>query len=290
MSVVAHRFVSVDGLEVFYREAGRPERPTVLLLHGFPSSSIQFRYMLRELSDDWHLVAPDLPGFGWTRFDHNTRYAFSFDGLAGTIDRFIQTLRLDVCAVYLHDYGAQAGFRLLTRGALSPLAVIIQNAEAFQDIGWHEPMRGIERRSSEPPLEARERLRKELLNEAGVRREFVEDLPRELAERIDPAVIELGWRKMEDPRVVDAMLDLHMDYGSNIAHYPRIQAFLRETATPVLVLWGTRDQYLSPDAARAYQSERPNIELRLFDGGHWLLETHPTDVNAAVRAFLSQSS
>jgi len=246
--------------------------------------------MLRELSDDWHLVAPDLPGFGYTRLDRNTRTPFSFDGLAGTIDGFIQTLRLDVSAVYLHDYGAQAGFRLLTRGALAPRAVIIQNAEAFARIGWLEPMRGIERRTSEPHDQARARLKRELLNEAGIYREFVEDLPPELAERIDPAIVELGWRKMEDPYILDAMLDLHMDYGSNIAHYPRMQAYLRETMTPVLVLWGIRDQYLSADAARAYQHERPTIELQLFDGGHWLLETHPSEVNAAARAFLSRAS
>src|SRR5579862_1659468 len=144
---VQHRYVRVDGAHVFYREAGPPDRPTVLLLHGFPSSSIQFRYMLCELSDDWHLVAPDLPGFGFTRPD--LHYQFSFDGLAATMTAFVRALRLDVSAVYLHDYGAQVGFRLLTSGVIQPQTIIIQNSEAFRDIGWREPMRALEQRLRE---------------------------------------------------------------------------------------------------------------------------------------------
>lgn len=279
MATVHHRYRTLDGVDLFYREAGRSGAPTVLLLHGFPSSSIQFRCMLRDLSDECHLVAPDLPGFGFTRVSDPTRYRFTFDGLATTIAGFIRALGLDVFAVYLHDYGAQTGFRLLTRRVIEPRAIIIQNAEAFHGIGWREPMRGIERRD-------RTKVKTDLLNADGIRKEFIEDLPVDLAERIDPAVIELGWRKINEPGMLDAMLDLHMDYGSNIEHYPRVQAYLRETARPTLVLWGERDQYVSADGARAYAGNAPNVDVKLLDGGHWLLETHPTDVNAAVRSFI----
>jgi pimeloyl-ACP methyl ester carboxylesterase len=140
-------------------------------------------------------------------------------------------------------------------------------------------MRAIENRS-------RAKLMANLRNEAIIKREFVEDLPADLAERIDPTVIELGWRKINEPGIIDAMLDLHMDYGSNSEHYPKIQRYLRETSIPVLVLWGERDQYVSADGARAYADNQPSTEVTLLDGGHWLLETHPTEVSAAVRAFL----
>src|SRR5579862_9429160 len=180
MPAVEHRSVSVDGLEVFYREAGRGKTPTVLLLHGFPSSSIQYRYMLRELAGDRHLIAPDLPGFGFTRIDGNPPYRFSFDGLAATIGDFVRALRLDVGAAYLHDYGAQVGFRLLTSGAIRPRKLVIQNSEAFRGVGWREPMLGIEKRLTESGQEARAKLLADLLNEAGIRKEFVEDLPADL--------------------------------------------------------------------------------------------------------------
>lgn len=266
---VRHRFVRVDRAEVFYREAGRPDAPTVLLLHGFPSSSIQFRYMLSDLADEWHLVAPDLPGFGFTRPDLG--YVFSFDGLAATVAAFVRTLQLDVRAAYLHDYGAQVGFRLLTRAVIQPRAIVIQNSEAYRDIGWLAPMRAIEKRDRRTLLAG-------LLNPDGIRREFVEELPADLAERIDPAIIALGIHMINEA----AMLDLHMDYGSNIEHYPKMQAYVRESAARILVLWGERDQYVSADGARAY-----GRDVRLFDGGHWLLETHPTEVNVAVRQFLA---
>src|SRR3954466_4040703 len=123
MRETRHLYISVDGVDVFYREAGHPQNPTLLLLHGFPSSSIQFRYMLAELSDRWHLVAPDLPGFGFTRLSNNAQYSFTFDALAATIRGFIRELSLDVSAVYLHDYGGHVGFRLLTDATICPRAL-----------------------------------------------------------------------------------------------------------------------------------------------------------------------
>lgn len=286
MRPVKHLYAPVDGVDVFYREAGSRENPSILLLHGFPSSSIQFRYLLAELSDSWHLIAPDLPGFGFTKVD--SPYSFTFDNLAATVRVFIEQIQLNVSAAYLHDYGGHVGFRLLTSKAINPDALIIQNTEAYRGIGWHEMMQAIDKRSTESRDEIRARLLKVLLNKEGIRKEFLEDLPPDIAEYIDPAVIELGWNKINDAGIQEAMLDLHIDYTSNIQHYPKIQGYFRAAATPTLLLWGKRDQYISVEAARAYERDLPKTELCILDGGHWVLESHIHESNAAVRDFLSR--
>jgi pimeloyl-ACP methyl ester carboxylesterase len=283
---VKHRYVSLDGVNMFYREAGQPGNPPVLLLHGFPSSSIQFRYVLADLSDRWHLIAPDLPGFGCTTFSEGSQYRFTFANLANTVRRFIEQLDLHNSAVYLHDYGAQVGFRLLTDRILRPSALVIQNAEAYRGTGWHKMMWGVEERLTEPPAEARSRLLAGLLNREGIEKEFLEALPAEVAECIDPAVIELNWSKLKQADVTAAMLELHFDYGSNIQHYPKIQAYFQDAQPPTLLLWGERDQYLSVEAAQAYKRDLPNLELKLLTGGHWVLESHVGEVSAALRDFL----
>jgi pimeloyl-ACP methyl ester carboxylesterase len=140
MQYATHQYTSVDGLDLFYREAGSADAPVVLLLHGSPSSSIQFRYMLADLSDRWRLIAPDLPAFGFTEFRTNPRYNFTFDNLAMTVGRFIEKLGLRISAVYLHDYGAQVGFRLLTGGIIHPRGLMIQNSDVYHGVGWRDPM------------------------------------------------------------------------------------------------------------------------------------------------------
>lgn len=282
-----HQHITIDGLNLFYREAGPVGAPTVLLLHGSPSSSMAFRHMLAELSDRWHLIAPDLPAFGFTEIPSNLRYSFKFDNLAMTVSRFIEQLRLTISAVYLHDYGAQVGFRLLTSETIHPKALIIQNSEAYHGVGWRVPMWAVEKRLSDPPEEARARLLQGLLSKDGIRKEFLEELPSDIAQRIDPAVIELGWNKISSAGATDAMLELLMDYGSNIEHYSKIQACLRSNAFRALVLWGESDQYLSTEAAHAYQRDLPDADFLFLGGGHWLLESHIREVNAAVRKFLS---
>jgi pimeloyl-ACP methyl ester carboxylesterase len=289
MAEIRYRYALVDDVEVFYRSAGNIEAPTVLLLHGFPSSSFQYRHMLAGLSDKWHLVAPDLPGFGFTKVRTRQPYSYTFDSLAETIARWIEKLDLNISAAYLHDYGGHVGFRLLARNVVHPRAIVIQNTEAYRSEGWRDPMRGIEARQKESPEEGRARLKSTLINEAGIWKEFFEDLPSNIAERIDPAAFQLGWTKICSPGVLEAMLDLHMDYGSNVCFYKEIQTYFRNTDIPTLLLWGERDQYLATEAAQAYCRDLPKAELVKFDGGHWLLESHSEDVNNAVRRFLSSS-
>lgn len=287
MTEVRYSYVPVDGTEMFIRSAGDVGAPAVLLLHGFPSSSFQFRYMLNSLSDKWHLVAPDLPGFGFTTVNDRQSYTYTFDRLAETIAQAIDKLNLNITATYLHDYGGHVGFRLLAHHCINPQAIVIQNTEAYLGEGWRDPMRGIEARQSESPELGRARLRDTLINEAGIRKEFYEDLPRDIGERIDPTAFQLGWNKINSPGVLDAMLDLHMDYGSNIRFYKQIQDYFHTTRIATLLLWGKQDQYLSIDAAQAYKRDLPEAEVVEFDGGHWLLESHSNEISDAVRTFLA---
>lgn len=285
MRDIRHLYSLVNGVNVCYREAGNPENPTLLLLHGFPSSSIQFRYMLAELSERWHLVAPDLPGFGFSEISGGSSYEFTFKNLIATIRGFIDKMHLNVRAAYIHDYGAQIGFRLLVNGAIQPDALVIQNSEAYHGVGWNDAMWAMEKRLSDTVSQSRSRLTKTLLIREGIQKEFFEDLPADITCRIDPAIIELAWNRINDPHTIEAMVSLHMDYGSNIQFYPEIQTYFRTTAIPTLLLWGRRDQYLSIDAAHAYRQDLPNLNLITIDGGHWLLESHIAEVNAAVFDF-----
>jgi pimeloyl-ACP methyl ester carboxylesterase len=283
---VRHPEITLDGLRVAYREAGPPDAPVVLLLHGFPSSSFSFRQLMPALADQFRVVAPDLPGFGFSDVPPRARGALTFDRLADTVAAFVRALGAAPAAVYLHDYGAQVGFRLLVDGRLSPTRVIVQNSEAYLEPGRTAAWRLAEAFWADPSPARRDALRDALLTEPGVRREFEEQLPAALRERIDPAVVRLAADHLRRDGVVDAMLDLHRDYPSNVAHYARVQAYLRERAPRCCVVWGRRDQYYTEAQAAAYGRDVPSAEVHLLDGGHWLLETHGPEVASIVRTFL----
>ena len=288
MSSPRHRYISVGGTQIFYREAGPPDAPALLLLHGFPSSSVQFRHLLWTLADRWRLVAPDLPGLGFSAVPDHRHFAYTFAHLAEVIEGFVRAMGIEPRALYLHDYGAQTGFRLLASAALRPAALVIQNSEAYFDAGRTDAWSSAEAYWRDPSDANRERMRASLLNEDGIRREFVEQLPAHIAERIDPAVIRLACDHVQRPGVADALLDLHRDYGSNVAFYPAIQAHLRRARLPTLILWGRGDQYYRPAQAEAFRQDLPDAAIEYFDGGHWLLETHPGEVAAAVQDFLQR--
>lgn len=288
MEPVRHRSIAVDGSNLFYREAGPKDAPTILLLHGFPSSSIQFRDLLPRLSESWRVVAPDLPGFGLSAVPDHEDYEYSFGNLATTIAKFLQKLRLEPRAVYLHDYGAQVGFRLLTRGVLRPDALIVQNSEAYYADGRTAAWAVVESYWSDPSGANRDRMHASMLNEEGIRREFLERLAPDVAERIDPAIIRLACQHIGRSGVAEALLDLHLDYRSNVEHYAAVQACLREHRPPTLVLWGRHDQYYTPEQAFAFRRDLPAAQVELLDGGHWILESHGGEVADLTHRFLAR--
>jgi pimeloyl-ACP methyl ester carboxylesterase len=286
MSNVKHLTRDVNGTSIFYREAGPNDAPSVLLLHGFPSSSYQFRFVLPTLAEEYHVVAPDLPGFGFSACPERTRYTYTFEHLTDTTEAFMKAIGFDRCALYLHDYGAQVGFRLALRDPSRVRALIVQNSEAYTD-GRTGNWAAMEAYWRDPSLHRRQALRDSILSESGIRREFVENLPTEIAELIDPAVIRLACAQLSRPGVIDAMLDLHLDYRTNVELYPTIQTYFRQHRPSTLIVWGREDQYCSPAAALAYRRDLPAAEIRMIEGGgHWAIESHTNQVLLLARDFL----
>jgi pimeloyl-ACP methyl ester carboxylesterase len=278
MQAINHRFVNVDGLDIFYRESGPPDAPAILLLHGSPSSSIQFRNLFPALSDQWRLIAPDLPSFGLSAAPDPANYTYSFENLATTIKRVIDLLHIDTHALYLHDYGAQVGYRLVSRREITPKALIIQNSEAYYSEGRSNAWGKAEEFWRDPSSMNRNRARAKWLNEETTRREFLEDLAFEIRELIDPSIVRLAWYEISRPGVAEGRLDLHLDYQTNVDHYRDVQAYFREQQPSTLILWGREDQYYSPEAAYAYLQDLPHAQVHILDGGHWVLESHGRQV------------
>lgn len=285
---VKHRWLNISGIQLFYREAGNPDAPVVLLLHGFPCSSHQYRYLLPALADRYHVVAPDFPAFGFSEHPDRRQYAYTFEHYAETIEAFIQALGLARYALYLHDYGAQVGFRLLRRAPERVAALIIQNSEAYYEEGRSSSWAAAEAYWRDSSPEKREALSRTLFTEEGIRREFVEALPEKIIELIDPGTIQLAWAQIDNPGVIDALLDLHLDYQTNVKLYPIHQECFRQHQPPVLILWGRHDQYYSSEAAMAYKRDLPDVEVQILDGGHWVLETHGAQVISLVKEYLER--
>jgi pimeloyl-ACP methyl ester carboxylesterase len=278
--MTTYRTVDVDGVEVFYREAGPAGAPTLLLLHGFPTSSAQFQPLIDRLAGRFHLIAPDDPGFGYTQPGALT---FTFDALADVIDGFTTALGLEHVALYLFDFGAPVGFRLATRHPERVDALIIQNANAYEQ-GIGPALAGLapyweDRQAAEPAVRG-------FLTLEGTRSQYLDGVPDPA--RVDPDAYTLDQHFLDLPGRDRVMLDLIYDYPSNLALYPAWHAYLREHRPPTLITWGANDQHFVADGARAYLTDVPDAELHLLDTGHFALATHVDEVAELISAFLSR--
>jgi pimeloyl-ACP methyl ester carboxylesterase len=278
-----HRRIGFDGITCFYREAGPADAPVVLLPHGYPCSSFEFRNFMPALADRWRLLAPDFPGSGYTEAPGDFRH--DFDGYAHFLERFADTLGVSRCALYLHDFGSQIGLRVAIRKPERIAALIIQNGDIYEDqLGpKYEPLK----KCFEMPVrEARVELGKAVSLE-GFKDEFLNDVRPELAERIAPDLWQLHWSLMTPERRQIA-INVILGLKENLAWFPRYQAYLRSHRPPTLIVWGPQDGYMPEGAARAYRRDLPGAELHLLDGGHWLLETNLDEVAALSRDFLGR--
>jgi pimeloyl-ACP methyl ester carboxylesterase len=282
---VHHRRVDVGGIDTFYREAGPPGGPVMLLPHGYPSSSYQYRRLLPALGDRWRLIAPDQPGFGHTATPDPADFAYTFDAHAGFLGAFADRLGLDRYALYLFDYGSQFGLRLAMQRPERVAALVIQNGDIYEDeLGpRYKPLRDF---WDHPTPEGRDELAANV-SQAGFRDEFVNGAG-DRTDRLSPDLWTLHWALMDTPARRAAVLRLFEDQATTLADFPRQQAYLREHRPPTLIVWGPDDGYMPAGAARAYRRDLPDAELHLLDGGHWLLETHPDEVAWLVRDFLSR--
>jgi len=279
-----HCFVDVDGLKIFYREAGADTWPALLLLHGFPTSSHMFRDLIPALADDHHVVAPDLPGFGFSDAPDRAQFKYTFDHLAGVIDRFTTVAGLARYAIYVFDYGAPVGFRLAARHPERITAIVSQNGNAYME-GLSEGWNPIQRYWKQPTPENREALRSFLTPEA-TKWQYVHGVQDESL--VAPESYTLDSALLARPGNDEIQLDLFRDYASNVALYPKFQDYFRTHRPPLLAVWGKNDPFFLPSGAEAFKRDNRNAEVRFFDTGHFALETHASEIAAAIRDFLTK--
>jgi pimeloyl-ACP methyl ester carboxylesterase len=282
--MITHQHISVDGNKVFYREAGSRTAPTILLLHGFPTSSHMFRNLIPALSDHYHVVAPDLPGFGFSDAPDRKHFPYTFEHLAKVMVSFTDAIGLKTFAIYVFDYGAPVGFRLALARPERVTAIISQNGNAYEE-GLSEGWNPIQKYWKEPTPENRAALR-EFLKPETTKWQYthgVQDIT-----LLAPEAYELDSALLARPGNDEIQLDLFLDYASNVALYPKFQEYFRSERPPLLAAWGKNDPFFLPPGAEAFKRDIPNAEVKLFDTGHFALETHSQEIASAIRDFLSR--
>lgn len=280
--MVIYKKVRVDGLSLFYREAGNPHNPTIVLLGGFPTSSHQFRNLLPALEDRFHLIAPDYPGFGNSEMPDTQTFPYTFDRLSESIEGLLTSLGVRRFGLYLHDYGGPIGNRILARHPDWLEWLIVQNANLYEE-GFTSLWDGIRHvlwTNKSPEIEAR---LDAFLGPEAVTRMYRHG-HRDSA-RISPDAWNMDLFFLARPHAHRVQLDLFYDYRTNVALYPTWQAFLREHQPPTLVLWGQNDLFFTPEGATAYRRDLPDAEIRLLDSGHFVLEDHLDEVVAWMQHF-----
>jgi pimeloyl-ACP methyl ester carboxylesterase len=281
---VRHRRITVGNVDTFYREAGLQTAPVVLLPHGYPCSSYEFRNLMPRLADRWRLIAPDYPGAGYSGTPED--FDYSFDGYADFLDRFVKQLGVRRFALYLHDFGSPIGARLAIKAPERVVALIIQNGDIPYEDALGPKYAEIEKTWTLPAHDMRAKLA-EAINEETFRDEFLNAVRPELADRIPPDLWKLHWSLMT-PKRQEIAVNLIAGLKENRAWFPQHRKYLREHRPPALIVWGPQDHYMPEASARAYLRDLPDAELHLLDGGHWLLETHLDEVVSLLRDFLAR--
>jgi pimeloyl-ACP methyl ester carboxylesterase len=279
--------IEADGVNVFYREAGDPGAPVVLLLHGFPTSSFMFRELIPRLADKFRVIAPDLPGFGFTEIPEKRNYNYSFDALACTIEAFTEALGLNRYAIYVFDYGAPTGLRLAMAHPERVSAIISQNGNAYEE-GLGDAWGPIRKYWAEPTAENREVIGKNILTLEGTRWQYTHGVAD--PESIAPESYTLDVALLERKGNRDIQLDLFLDYASNVKLYPKFQEYFRKSKPPLLAIWGKNDPFFIPAGAKAFQKDLPSATVQFLDTGHFATETHVVEIAAAMREFLDAAS
>ena len=278
--------VETDGVNVFYRAAGDMSAPVVLLLHGFPASSFMFRELIPRLANAYRVIAPDLPGFGFTDVPADRNYIYSFDQLALTMEGFTKALKIDKYAIYVFDYGAPTGFRLAMAQPQKVTAIVTQNGNAYEE-GLGDAWGPIRKYWAEPTAANRDVLRRNILTLEGTRWQYTHGVSD--PDSVPPESYTLDAALLERPGNKDIQLDLFLDYSSNVKLYPKFQEYFRKSRPPLLAIWGKNDPFFVPAGAEAFGKDLPNARIQFLDTGHFALETHVIEIAAAMSNFLAAS-
>lgn len=282
--IVRHRHVTVNGIELFYREAGRPDAPVVLLLHGFPTSSHMFRHLIPALADRYRVVAPDYPGFGFSAFPEPARLAHTFAAYADVMEDFTDALGLTRFILYVQDYGAPIGFRLALKWPQRIAGFIVQNGNAYEEglsDGW-APLKAYWR---DPTPEGRQALTG-WLGPDGIKLQYLAGLDAQDSERVAPETWLIDQHFMQGEAKLELQLDLFADYRTNVDLYPAFQAYFRTYRPPMLIVWGRRDPFFTIEGARAYLRDVPEAQLHFLDASHFVLETQAPEAIRLIQEFL----
>jgi pimeloyl-ACP methyl ester carboxylesterase len=283
MQTIHYRAADVNGLKNSYREAGRTDAPTLLLLHGFPTAGHMFRDLIPLLADRFHLVAPDLPGFGQSDLSSRLKFNYTFENLAETIDHFIGNIGLKRFAIYIFDYGAPVGLRIALRHPERISAIVSQNGNAYEE-GLSEGWNPIRAYWQDPSQKNRDALRAFLKPETTVW-QYTHGVS-------DPTTVSPDGYSLDNfyltrPGADEPQLDLFGDYKSNVALYPAFQKYFRDLKPPLLAVWGKNDPFFLPAGAEAFKRDIPGARVRFFDTGHFALETHAAEIAESIRDFLA---
>ncbi|MGA5462910.1 alpha/beta fold hydrolase [Mycobacterium sp. NPDC050041] len=286
-SPITHHRIVVDDVDTFYRQAGPAGAPVVLLPHGYPASSYVYRNLMAALGDTYRLIAPDLPGFGYSATPSADDFDYTFAGYAQFLQRFVEALGLDRYVIWLHDYGSQFGFQLALAKPDNVAGLIIQNGDIYEDAfgpkydflkdSWHNPGPQSRRKIADH------------VTLRGFESEFRGELPADVADRISPDLWTLHWSLMNTPERIANLIRLLEDQPNTLQWFPAEQAYLRERRPAALIVWGPHDGYMPEKSARAYHRDLPDAPLHLLRGGHWLLETHLDEVVPLIREFLART-
>lgn len=281
---ISYRYQQADGVNIFYREAGDPALPALLLLHGFPTSSHQFRDLIPLLVDKFHIIAPDLPGFGFTEVPAERNYHWSFDAFGQTLTALVDALGLERYAMYVFDYGAPAGLRLALAYPERVSGLISQNGNAYlEGLGdaW-APVRAYWDNPSEANGEV---IRDAILTPEGIKWQYLHGVSD--PQLIAPESYTLDTLLMDRPGNKAIQLALFLDYASNLTLYPAFQAFFRQQQLPTLVIWGKHDPFFIPPGAAAWQRDNPQAVVEMLESGHFALETHTAYIAQRIREMFS---